>query len=478
MKSIIALILLLITSTINAQWVNDFRMTNYATNSHTSRNNTWCIASAGDTVHTVWYGLQDGNSEIYYRKSINRGINWQTIKRLTIDASMSEYPTICVSGAVVHVAWIDGRSGNKEIYYKRSTDAGLNWESDVRLTINPGLSESPSICVSGNSVHVVWMDNRDGNYEIFYKRSSNAGVNWGLDQRLTSNDSISGYPSIAVTGQFIHLAWVDYRTDLPEIYYKVSPDGGLSWLTDHRLTNSPGTATVPSIALSGNTVHVAWSDNRDGNYEKYYKRSTNSGVSWEADVRLTDNLALSGNACLAASGQSVHLTWNDSRDADYEIYYKRSTDGGVTWEPDLRLTNSAGESSFSSISLSGQVVHVLWQDTRNGNYEIYYKRNPLGNIITSIEPTLSISGGYKLDQNYPNPFNPSTNLKFKIKNSNLVKLSVYDMAGKEVAVLVNEKLSAGEYEYTFDGTNLSSGVYFYTLQTKGYIETKKMMLVK
>lgn len=100
-------------------------------------------------------------------------------------------------------------------------------------------------------------------------------------------------------------------------------------------------------------------------------------------------------------------------------------------------------------------------------------------MITGIQNTgNNIADEYKLEQNYPNPFNPSTNLKFKIKNSNLVKLSVYDAAGKEVAVLVNGKLSAGEYEYTFDGAGLSSGVYFYTLQTEGFVETKKMILVK
>ena len=99
--------------------------------------------------------------------------------------------------------------------------------------------------------------------------------------------------------------------------------------------------------------------------------------------------------------------------------------------------------------------------------------------ITGIQNTgNNIADEYKLEQNYPNPFNPTTNLKFKIKSENIVKLSVFDAAGKEVAVLVNGKLNAGEYEYTLDGSKLSSGVYFYTLQTEGFVETKKMMLVK
>jgi hypothetical protein len=85
---------------------------------------------------------------------------------------------------------------------------------------------------------------------------------------------------------------------------------------------------------------------------------------------------------------------------------------------------------------------------------------------------------YSLSQNYPNPFNPITNVKFSIVNSGTVKIIVYDIMGKEVQSLVNEKLSVGTYEIAFDGSNLNSGIYFYTLTAGDYTETKKMVLVK
>ena len=91
-----------------------------------------------------------------------------------------------------------------------------------------------------------------------------------------------------------------------------------------------------------------------------------------------------------------------------------------------------------------------------------------------------IPASYSLSQNYPNPFNPSTKIRFNIPRNTdgTVKLAVYDIIGKEVAVLVNSNLSAGSYEYTFNGMKLSSGVYFYKLQTKEFTETKIMLLVK
>jgi hypothetical protein len=85
---------------------------------------------------------------------------------------------------------------------------------------------------------------------------------------------------------------------------------------------------------------------------------------------------------------------------------------------------------------------------------------------------------FSLSQNYPNPFNPTTNIKYQIINNGLVTLKVYDILGKEVAVLVNEKQNPGTYEVKFDGTNLPSGVYHYRVTTENYSETRRMVFLK
>src|SRR5690606_28046345 len=85
---------------------------------------------------------------------------------------------------------------------------------------------------------------------------------------------------------------------------------------------------------------------------------------------------------------------------------------------------------------------------------------------------------FSLQQNYPNPFNPTTKIKFDIPQNAKVSLNVYDVLGREVANLVNSQLIAGVYEYTFEGSAFSSGIYFYTLETENFKETKKMLLVK
>lgn len=96
----------------------------------------------------------------------------------------------------------------------------------------------------------------------------------------------------------------------------------------------------------------------------------------------------------------------------------------------------------------------------------------------SINNTSSGVDSYKLKQNYPNPFNPNTKIEYTLTKSADVRLAIYDITGKEIASIVNEKQNAGTYIKDLSGTNLSSGTYFYQLSVNGNPETKKMVLVK
>jgi hypothetical protein len=96
-----------------------------------------------------------------------------------------------------------------------------------------------------------------------------------------------------------------------------------------------------------------------------------------------------------------------------------------------------------------------------------------GNEVESVIPK-----EYALLQNYPNPFNPETSIKIDIPNSSDVKLSVYDITGREVAVLINENLEPGSYNYKWNGAQFASGIYFYRVQAGSFIQTRKMALIK
>jgi len=105
-----------------------------------------------------------------------------------------------------------------------------------------------------------------------------------------------------------------------------------------------------------------------------------------------------------------------------------------------------------------------------------------GNLVsvTGVEDRGSegMATGYALAQNYPNPFNPTTTIGFSIKNAEFSTLKVYDLLGREVAVLVNERMAAGVHEVTFDAAGLAGGVYFYRLQAGDFHQTNRLLLLK
>ncbi len=474
------LVILFLIVNSNSQFQPDVRLTNNSAASVTSFNNAWCVAANGSVVHVVWSDGRDANFEIYYKRSTDSGITWGADTRLTNTSGVSEWPSIAVSGLNVHVVWHD-RITSGGTYYKRSTDGGVSWGPDLLLRSNTVTLGSISLALSGSSVHVVWHENIGANYEIYYKRSTDGGTNWGTDTRLTVDSATSGYPCITASGSVVHVVWHDGRQGSSnfEIYYIRSTDGGTTWGAETRLTNNPAVSGYPCITSSGQAVHVVWNDVRDGNNEIYYKYSSDGGVSWGADTRLTNNSAVSQNASLSLSGSNLHLVWIDNRDGNYEVYYKRSTDGGVSWETDTRLTNDVAFSTYASVSASGPVVHVVWQDLRDfANGEIYYKQNPTGNPIGIININSELPQSFSLSQNYPNPFNPKTVISFQLAVNSFASLKVYDLLGREVATLVNEQLQPGTYEVDWDGSGFASGVYYYKLSAGDYTETRKMVLIK
>ncbi|HMS65297.1 MAG TPA: T9SS type A sorting domain-containing protein [Ignavibacteria bacterium] len=149
------------------------------------------------------------------------------------------------------------------------------------------------------------------------------------------------------------------------------------------------------------------------------------------------------------------------------------------WIP-LSSSPALSGSSFSNPNLAGfDVVSYrgafgsanwtsLWTQFNPKNYQV------IGiNQISSAVPEI-----FSLNQNYPNPFNPTTNIEFGIVKSGFVTLKVYDITGRETAELVNQNLNIGTYKYNFNAAGLTSGIYFYTLKTNNFSETKRMILLK
>jgi len=333
-------------------------------------------------IHFVWRDDTSSKDEIYYKRSPDGGTTWSPSKRLTWTPNWSYYPAIAVDlSSSIHVVWQEYTPGDFEIYYKRSTDKGTSWSAAKRLTWNSAASSNPAIAVDiSNTIHVVWSDYTPGNSEIYHKKSTDGGTTWSAATRLTSTLDESSYPDIAIDSSgTIHVVWYDYTPKNYEIYYIQSTDGGTTWSAVQRLTWTAGWSFYPAIAIdSDNAIHVVWQDNTPGNYEVYYKRSTDGGATWSAAKRLTWTSAeptFPHIAIAIDSSKTIHVVWDDYAPGNFEVYCMKGTNGGTTWSAVNRLSWTGGASNSPTMAIdSDNNIHILWGDNSPGNYEIYYRK--------------------------------------------------------------------------------------------------------
>ena len=200
----------------------------------------------------------------------------------------------------------------------------------------------------------------------------------------------------------------------------------------------------------------------------------------------------------------INNTWIADDSGGYIFAYKKDA-SNLSWSP-LRSSGLVNSIAFSDINNDGN-VELVSLSTKTGNETILniwtfpgiqfnqenfpwpqyghdrYHTNQYGFIPpdepVGIQPiSTTVPDKFSLHQNYPNPFNPVTNLEFWISKSGFVSLKVYNALGKELVTLVNDNLSPGTYKVVFDGSEYSSGVYFYKLQTEDFQESKRMILLK
>jgi hypothetical protein len=202
---------------------------------------------------------------------------------------------------------------------------------------------------------------------------SQSDVQSWIKRRLTKSVGDSRLSSIAVSGSTVHVVWQDDTPGNYEIYYRRSKDNGVSWGKSKRLTKNTGGSYFPSIAVSGKNIHVVWFDDTHTNSVIYHKRSSDNGATWSKQKRITQIANDFSRPSLAVSGSNIHVAWKD--DLPGEIYYRRSSDNGATWKTKKRLARNKGDSSRPSIAVSGKDIHVVWDDDTPGSYEIFYRRS-------------------------------------------------------------------------------------------------------
>ena len=242
-------------------------------------------------------------------------------------------------------------------------------------------------------------------------------------------------------------------------YISRTTDGGESWND----LNTETELNLYSVKFIDSTYGFAVGYKSDYS-EGIVLRTTDGGENWQSQilqVRMLNSVFIIDKDIAWISGSEETTEGNKGI-----ILY--SSNGGSNWE-----TQYTSETSSAIYSIHFIDASFGWAVGASGEI---LKTTTGG--ITSIHRETSIITSFNLSQNYPNPFNPTTTIKYSVIKESFVTIKIYNVLGKEINTLVNEKKSAGNYSVNFNGSNLPSGIYFYRMKAGNFVSTKKFVLLK
>jgi photosystem II stability/assembly factor-like uncharacterized protein len=380
----------------------------------------------------------------------------------------------------------------------RTTNGGTNWsqpyyhQSPYHITKIKFVNSLTGWAVGGESYYNPWCFE----YSIIMK-STNGGINWITQFSDSWGPHFNDLAVVDTNFAFTTTAGTDQYCMASTGGLVKTSNGGINWLSDPILG-----LTLTSVYFTNSETGwvSAYAVSDVPPIKNYIYKTTNKGVNW---IRVFKD-------SIFAFTPSIQRIYFPDLNTGYKIYgwkMKKTTNSGLNWTSLDSLNTYNPADMFFVSSDTGWIIKNNIKRTNNGGISWTIQNAPasaskiffvnantgwaLGSVlmktitggITFINQiTNHIPEKFSLYQNYPNPFNPVTKIRFEIPLSKggmgVVLLKIYDITGREIQTLVNEKLNPGSYEVTFDGSNFASGVYFYQLKTSDYINTKKLILLK
>ncbi len=362
------------------------------------------MVADGDRVHVVWENHGNVSLSIYYRWF--DGIAWQPEQKISPVASWGQMgPSLAVNGDKVHVVWQDNRDLDNDIYYKQFD--GVTWQPEQEISSDAGMEDqtAPSIAVDGDMVYVAWGDNGDGDWDIYYRHFD--GVTWQPEQEISADPGTAkqNYPIVAVDAGRVHVLWRDDRDGRWNVYYRCFD--GVTWQPELKISSDISEdigIRQYSIAVDGDRVYVVWGERRpaDNDWDVYYKYF--DGIGWQPELDISMDSGTEGQwwPSIAVNEGKVHVVWTDYVEGDADIYYRHFD--GTSWQPKEEVSTDAGaELQWGpSIAVGTGAVHVVWIDGGDGDWDVYYTRSteditPPQSSVNPISPYWQTTTTFDVD---------------------------------------------------------------------------------
>ncbi len=391
------------------------------------------------------WGVHNSNGAL---RTTDGGYNWISISFADTTFTTGYNGMYFINSST---GWAVGGS----VQIRKTTNGGINWFKQNSAPV-AGVLNSIYFFDANTGIAI---GRKTASFNSFIERTTNGGTNWTeiIATTASNNELHDQFWFDANNG------WISGR----DVLLKTT-NGGLNWTNLY--ANVPPTSNGANALLSIYFANqqTGWIGGSNIDSKNIYK-TTNAGANWVFQnnpvaaytyTQINDVKSLTADSCWAIHGTPVSGA----------IMF--TTNGGTNW-----VIEEGSNYWFDCIAVYQRIK--AWCGSSSGRVWYTYLQPPVG--INGN--TGRIPDSYILHQNYPNPFNPATKIKFSIPPSKgtrgmMTRLIVYDMLGREIKTLIDKELKAGEYEINFDASNYSSGIYFYTLSSGDFYETKKMILIK
>ncbi|MBC8321031.1 MAG: T9SS type A sorting domain-containing protein [Bacteroidetes bacterium] len=397
------------------------------------------------------------------------------------------------------------------------------WTDGTYMGLNGSKAQDKEWAVvdsATNSIYVTWTQfDQYGTSDpakfsnIHFSKSTDGGLTWSEAMQINeisgncvdSDETTEGaVPAVGPDGE-IYVAW----SGPAGIVFDRSLDGGATWLDEDIFINAqpggwnydiPGIYRANGLPVTccdiGNseyqgTIYVNWTDQRNGvnDTDVWLSKSIDGGNTWTDALRINDDPPGKQQfftwMTIDQTNGEIIIVFYDRRnydDRNTDVYIARSSDGGETFE-NIKISespflpnNSVFFGDYTNITAHDGKVRPIWARADGTSMSIWV-------AIVDVSTDIAVSREqmpFNLEQNYPNPFSESTYISYKIRRPSVVTLSVFDVFGRQVAVLINNRnIEAGKYIEQFNARNykIPSGVYYFTLQIDNVVEKQKMILV-
>ncbi len=353
-----------------------------------------------DAVYAMWLDWTDfDNSGVYVNRSDDRGQTWS---QPLLVAEGKPYDNIALAAdegglhALV-VRFRENREGEfKTLYYARSRDGGETFSRLKQIGTRDRIEQIRIFSIDG-VLYVFAANWVNENPEYFLYHSDDRGRNW-TELPITGIGTVE-HPDIDVRDGVIRMVYNGFLHD-PGIKYALSTDNGRSWIGPFNVSGDAGPhAQLPQIAVEGSAVHVVFEDDRAGHFNVSYVRTDDNGRSWTPAVQLNQTY-YGARPQLLADDEGLQLLWcqyhgndgwpNSWSSGDYGILWHRmSRDGGRTWTDEFRVSQNEHIQPINLPKQGANYVKVaplsrgfatLWQDRRDGNFDLYARTNDGGGV--------------------------------------------------------------------------------------------------